>query len=420
MSASGSPPASPAEKLEDIFKPDDDQDLLAEVDDADAEDYDPNNADIQDRPITIDENIARSLKAARRKPTDADLPKPKPRDVRREKKRPRPDDADPAADPATASSASDRPRKARRGEPADDNARSRSKSPEDDFANLTPEERRRKELERVLDQAGKAPKKIRKKKGDEDLEDPVDEQINSLVVQMERACQADNDARQNNQPAVHKLRLLPNVVSMMTRSAAQAAVVDPDTGFLRAVRYFLEPLYDGSIPAYNIQRELFTGLMKLPIDKEALLSSGLGKVVFFYTKSKKPEVPIKRMAEKLVGDWSRPILRRTDDYSKRQVETAAYDYQAAKLAQHQETSHFSSSHRPSGVSAFEAERQRALAPPDLSGRARITDRPASYTVAPVSTFTGTPRGSADHRPIGAGGIDAFRRMAARAKRRNNN
>ncbi|KAL2884761.1 Transcription factor IWS1 [Ceratocystis lukuohia] len=386
----------------------DDHDLLSEVDDADAEDYDPDKANIEDRPVTIDENIARTLKAARRAPVEAEK---KPREGRREKKRPRDEDTNMGDAPDVAT----RPQKARL--TSENATKLPSKAQEDEYANLTPEERRRKELQRVLDAAGKAPKKARKKKGEMDLDDPIDDQINTLVVQMERACQADNDARQNGQPAVHKLRLLPQVVAMMNRNSAQAAVVDPDSSFLRAVRYFLEPLYDGSIPAYNIQRELFSGLMKLPIDKEALLSSGLGKVVFFYTKSKKPEVPIKRMAEKLVGDWSRPILRRTDDYRKRHVETAEYDYQAAKLAQHQESSQISLSQRP-GLSSHEAERQRALALPDTSGRARLMDRPVSYTVAPVSTFSGAPRANGDHRPIGASGIDAFRRMASKAKRRN--
>jgi transcription factor SPN1 len=104
-------------------------------------------------------------------------------------------------------------------------------------------------------------------------------------------------------------------------------VVDPDTNFLISVRFFLEPLNDGSLPAYNIQRDLLTALTRLPIEKEALLSSGIGKVVLFYTKSKKPEIGIKRVAEKLLGEWSRPILKRTDDYKKRKIATQEFDHQ---------------------------------------------------------------------------------------------
>jgi len=144
---------------------------------------------------------------------------------------------------------------------------------------------------------------------------------------MEQACEADNAARENGQPALQKLKMLPEVVSLLSRNTVQHSIVDPDTNFLQSVKYFLEPLGDGSLPAYNIQRDLFTALTKLPIEKEALLSSGIGKIVLFYTKSKKPEIGVKRIAERLMGDWSRPILKRSDDYKQRKVDTREYDHQ---------------------------------------------------------------------------------------------
>jgi transcription factor SPN1 len=148
---------------------------------------------------------------------------------------------------------------------------------------------------------------------------------------MERACQADNAARESGQPALHKLKLLPQVTGLLNRNNVQHAVLDPDTNFLQHVKFFLEPLNDGSLPAYNIQRDIFSALTKLNIEKESLLSSGIGKVVLFYTRSKKPEPVIKRMAERLLGEWSRPILKRTDDYKKRQIETRDFDYQYVTL-----------------------------------------------------------------------------------------
>ena len=148
-----------------------------------------------------------------------------------------------------------------------------------------------------------------------------------LKLRMEKACEADNQAREEGQPAVHKTKLLPEVMSMLNRNRNQAAIVDPDTNFLQHVKFFLEPLNDGSLPAYQIQREIFDALLRLPIEKDTLMSSGIGKVVLFYTKSKRPELNIKRMAERLLGEWSRPILKRTDDYRKRHVETRDFDYQ---------------------------------------------------------------------------------------------
>jgi transcription factor SPN1 len=161
----------------------------------------------------------------------------------------------------------------------------------------------------------------------QDLEEAFDDEIAALKIRMEQACEADNSAREKGQPAIHKLKMLPEVVALLNRNTVQHSIVDPDTNFLQSVKFFLEPLNDGSLPAYNIQRDLFAALTRLPIEKEALLSSGIGKVVLYYTKSKKPEIGIKRTAERLLGEWSRPILKRSDDYKKRKVITKEFDHQ---------------------------------------------------------------------------------------------
>lgn len=71
--------------------------------------------------------------------------------------------------------------------------------------------------------------------------------------------------------------------------------------------------------------------------------------------------------------------------------------------------------RPSTQSARQAERDRILAQKSTSNRARPGGLPDSYSIAPVSTFD--PRTAPDHRPIGASGAEAFRRMTAKAKKR---
>jgi transcription factor SPN1 len=145
-------------------------------------------------------------------------------------------------------------------------------------------------------------------------------------MKMESACEADNEAREQDRAAVNKVKLLPEVMTLLNRQNIQHAILDPETNFLQAVKFFLEPLIaDGSLPAYNIQREIFTALTKMTIDKDTLYASGIGKVVLFYTKTKRAQPEIKRMAERLMGEWSRPILKRTDDYKKRQIEGRVVD-----------------------------------------------------------------------------------------------
>ena len=144
---------------------------------------------------------------------------------------------------------------------------------------------------------------------------------------MAEAAEADTNARKSKppKPAMHKLKMLPEVVSLLNRNHLQQTLVDPECSILRSVRFFLEPLDDGSLPAYNIQREMFAILAKLPIGKEVLIASGIGKVTLFYTKSKRPELGIRRQAEKLLGEWTRPILKRSDDYRQREYVHAEYD-----------------------------------------------------------------------------------------------
>lgn len=142
---------------------------------------------------------------------------------------------------------------------------------------------------------------------------------------MTEAARLDSLARKENRPAMHKLKMLPEVISLLNRNQYVNNLVDPEINLLEGVKFFLEPLEDGSLPAYNIQRDLFAALARLPIHKDALIASGIGKVVVFYTKSKRPEIGIKRQAERLLAEWTRPILQRSDDYSKRVYEEVEFD-----------------------------------------------------------------------------------------------
>lgn len=153
----------------------------------------------------------------------------------------------------------------------------------------------------------------------------ADAEIESMRKRMTNAAQMDAFARREGKPAMHKLKMLPEVVSLLNRNQYVNSLVDPEINLLEAVKFFLEPLDDGSLPAYNIQRDLMNALARLPIYKEALVASGIGKVIVFYTKSKRPEAGIKRLAERLLAEWTRPILQRSDDYSKRVYQEAAFD-----------------------------------------------------------------------------------------------
>ncbi|GIJ83806.1 transcription factor iws1 [Aspergillus pseudoviridinutans] len=371
---------------EDAGVDSDEESILSEVDEAQFEDFDPENVDIEDRPqLAIDEDNLKLIGRHKRKRTEEDGQQVKrKREGRREKKNRRRDMEEGADESEDKSRRRDR--------------KKRDATPEDEEL-LDPATRRRRALDRAMDEALKKPTKRRFRKADGiDLEQMADAEIEDMRKRMTHAAQMDANNRREGRPAMHKLKMLPEVVSLLNRNQYVNSLVDPEINLLEAVKFFLEPLDDGSLPAYNIQRDLMTALGKLPINKETLIASGIGKVIVFYTKSKRPEPGIKRMAERLLAEWTRPILQRSDDYSKRVYQEAEYD--PRKLTA-----------RTTSAQASVAEaRSRELLPPRLANRARAEITHTSYTIVPRPTVV---QESKFARPLGASGEDRFRRMRAR-------
>lgn len=138
---------------------DKDSDLLSEIDEDQFED--DFNPGAEEHKI-IDAEMAQTLKASKRKRTDAESTK-KPKEGRRPKKRSRNDDVD-FDDVGERTS---RPRKSRTdGEERRAAKKDAAKALEESEEHLSPEERRRRALDRMIDQAIKNPSKRRKKKDD--------------------------------------------------------------------------------------------------------------------------------------------------------------------------------------------------------------------------------------------------------------
>lgn len=140
-----------------------DSDVLSEADENQFEDYDPETANIEDRPVEIDEDVARTLKASKRKRADGEASK-KPKEGRREKKR-RDKDDDVVMDDGVGEQAERKPRRARRGAEGGATRKQKSPSPEvDDDEHLDPAERRSRAIDRMIDAAIKKPGRGNKKK----------------------------------------------------------------------------------------------------------------------------------------------------------------------------------------------------------------------------------------------------------------
>lgn len=90
---------------------------------------------------------------------------------------------------------------------------------------------------------------------------------------------------------------------------------------LKAVKVWLEPLPDKSLPAVGIQKAIFEVLPKMDLDTATIREAGLGPIVLFYTKTKRVTPAITRQADALVQTWSRPIIKRPADFRSRHIAT---------------------------------------------------------------------------------------------------
>lgn len=179
----------------------------------------------------------------------------------------------------------------------------------------------------------------KKKNNDEVLDSFADDEVARLRETMSNAAEEDIRSNQEKLPATAKLKLLPEAmetlrkcVSLLSCSSIKNSNHHPraslaqsmiDNNLLEAVRRWLEPLPDRSLPALNIQREFFNIIKKMEfIDSAVLKESGLGRVVLFYTKCKRVTPDITRIANDLVSIWSRPIIKRSASYRDRIVPVA--------------------------------------------------------------------------------------------------
>ncbi|KAF8348945.1 transcription factor iws1 [Amanita rubescens] len=148
-----------------------------------------------------------------------------------------------------------------------------------------------------------------------------DHEVSRLREAMNSAAEEDINSNHEKVPAVAKLKLLPEAMEALRKASLAQSMID--NNLLDAVRRWLEPLPDRSLPALNIQRELFGVIRKMEfIDSSVLKESGLGRIVLFYTKCKRVNPDVQRIANDLVMAWARPIIKRSASYRDRVVPVA--------------------------------------------------------------------------------------------------
>ncbi|KAG0209223.1 Transcription factor iws1 [Mortierella sp. GBA30] len=226
---------------------------------------------------------------------------------------------------------------------------------------LDPRQQALLQLEKDFELALKSGKSTtrRRRKDEEDIDSELDEGAQRFVAKMREAAFSDIDSKLKNQSALAKVRMLESVkrqlnkyaVLMMDYAEQNAAHSSPtptnagitqclfhdhrshvhntflDNGILEAMKVWLEPLQDASLPSLDIIQDFMDILDVLPIQTDHLVNSGVGRVVFFYTKVDESRITpsIKRKAESLVDKWSRPIIKLSQDYRDKKINYADED-----------------------------------------------------------------------------------------------
>ena len=129
---------------------------------------------------------------------------------------------------------------------------------------------------------------------------------------MNSAFDIDTISFRSGMPGLERVRLLPVLKPVLSKISMHPSLLD--AGVLSAIKMWLEPLSDGSLPMLDIQILLFEVLDGMQIDTENLEESLVGRIVMFYTKSPRITENIKKCAVSLIRRWMRPILKLSSNY----------------------------------------------------------------------------------------------------------
>ncbi|MCI4390482.1 hypothetical protein PGIGA_G00123140 [Pangasianodon gigas] len=180
----------------------------------------------------------------------------------------------------------------------------------------------------------------------------ADDVVSAMITKMNEAAEEDRTLNSQKKPALKKLMLLPTVVMHLKKQDLKETFIDSgvmtaikewisplpdkslpalkireellkilqeetfiDSGVMTAIKEWISPLPDKSLPALKIREELLKILQELPsVSQETLKMSGIGRAVMFLYKHPKESRPNKDLALKLINEWSRPIFGLSSNY----------------------------------------------------------------------------------------------------------
>jgi len=169
------------------------------------------------------------------------------------------------------------------------------------------------------DEFGMAMKRIasrRKKKKEVDT-NKLNYRHDLIIQNMRDAYEEDKRLNLAQQPALNKIKLLSEVERELKVKDKENTDNMLNRDILHAIREWLEPLPDKSLPNIKIREILLEYLERQPqIERDQLKSSGIGKAVMLLWKHPDETPKNKKVAQKIIEEWSRPIFGLSANYSE--------------------------------------------------------------------------------------------------------
>ena len=201
------------------------------------------------------------------------------------------------------------------------------------FNDEKPEGRIKNKSGNVIDDIMNQMKKP-KQKAEKDLSKESCEAItDSIIEEMLKAAQKDDDAFSRQIPATEKLKILPKVEKTLFQKYLQTYLLEHNV--LSALNAWISPKDSQTLSAPLIRTSVYRILQYLPCQNDHLRRSGIGKTILALKKHKLETVENKKILREIIEKWSRPIFTNAnqdndDMFSNQTKIRTAIDLQKSK------------------------------------------------------------------------------------------
>mmetsp|Transcript_28579 Transcript_28579/g.84148 ORF Transcript_28579/g.84148 Transcript_28579/m.84148 type:complete len:559 (-) Transcript_28579:144-1820(-) len=155
--------------------------------------------------------------------------------------------------------------------------------------------------------------KMKRKKKEVKKLSELEDEAREFLRRMEQAAEEDEQAVAERRPGTKKLKMLTEVLNMLTKQNMMRPLLDHD--LLTVCRRWIQPLPKGGLGNVTLRQKLLQAIGNLSgengVTPNDLKRSGFGKTVMALYMHKSETPPLKRQHKEMIERWSRPIFQKS-------------------------------------------------------------------------------------------------------------